>query len=209
MATLDLSATSQASYDAIAAIEAESNVDLDDCYQCGKCSAGCPMSHEMDLLPRQLIRLLQLGQAEQVLRSKTPWVCADCMVCSARCPQEVDIANIMLAVRRGAKRRGIQPLREPDVFDDLFVGNIRSFGKSNEALLAAKYNLISGHLFQDLTNAFGMLGRGLIGPKLHKVQNRAAVKDLVERVLAQGASKADANTGSGAEAQTGSGGSGR
>lgn len=199
MATLDLSATPLEAYGTIAAIEAEAGVNLDDCYQCGKCSAGCPMSHEMDLLPRQLIRLLQLGQAGQVLGAKTPWVCADCMVCSTRCPQEVDIANIMLAVRRTAKRRGLRPLREPDVFDDLFVGNIRSFGKSNEALLAAKYNLSSGHLFQDLTSAFGMLGRGLIGPKLHKVQNRAAVKELVDRVLARKAADASGRDGADGE----------
>jgi heterodisulfide reductase subunit C len=142
------------------------------------------MVHEMDLVPRQLIRMLQLGLTKRALSAKTPWICANCMVCSARCPQGVDIAAIMLAVRRTAKKQGLQPVREADLFDDAFVANIRSFGKSNEAILAAKYNLLSSHLTQDLLNAPRMAARGMIGPKIHSVKDRAAVRRLVDRALA-------------------------
>jgi heterodisulfide reductase subunit C len=137
----------------------------------------------MDLVPRLLIRNLQLGFIDKALAAKTPWICANCMVCSARCPQGVDIAAIMLAVRRTAKNKGLQPVREADVFDDAFVGNIRSFGKSNEAILAAKYNLVSGHLTQDLLNAPKMAVRGMIGPKIHSVKDKGAVKHLVDKCL--------------------------
>jgi heterodisulfide reductase subunit C len=141
------------------------------------------MAHEMDLVPRQVIRLLQLGFVKQVLNAKTPWICANCSVCSARCPQGVDIAAIMLTVRRSAKKQGLRPVRETDIFDDAFVGNIRSFGKSNEAILAAKYNLLSGHLMQDVLNAPRMAARGMIGPKIHSVRDKAAVRRLVDRCL--------------------------
>ena len=69
------------------------------CYQCGKCSAGCPMSPLMDMLPNQIIRLVQLGQIEEVVKSKTIWLCASCFSCSARCPKGVDLARVMEALR--------------------------------------------------------------------------------------------------------------
>ena len=69
------------------------------CYQCGKCSAGCPMVELMDLLPNQVIRLVQLGQIEAVVSSKTIWLCASCFSCTSRCPKGVDLAKVMEALR--------------------------------------------------------------------------------------------------------------
>jgi heterodisulfide reductase subunit C len=69
------------------------------CYQCGKCSAGCPMVTSMDLLPNQIIRLIQLGQIMDVLNSKTIWLCASCFSCTSRCPKGVDLAKVMEALR--------------------------------------------------------------------------------------------------------------
>jgi heterodisulfide reductase subunit C len=69
------------------------------CYQCGKCSAGCPMVSLMDLLPNQIIRLVQLGQVGDVLNSKTIWLCASCFTCTSRCPKGVDLAKVMEALR--------------------------------------------------------------------------------------------------------------
>jgi heterodisulfide reductase subunit C len=69
------------------------------CYQCGKCSAGCPMVSLMDLLPNQIIRLVQLGQIGDVLNSKTIWLCASCFTCTTRCPTGVDLAKVMEALR--------------------------------------------------------------------------------------------------------------
>jgi heterodisulfide reductase subunit C len=181
--TLDFSRIADADLAEVARIARDAHVDLDDCYQCGKCTAGCPMVHEMDLVPRQLIRMLQLGFIDRALNAKTPWICANCMVCSARCPQKVDIAAIMLAVRRLAKKQGLRPARETDIFDDAFIANIRRFGRSNEALLAAQYNLQSGHLMQDVLNAPRMAARGMIGPKLHHVKDRTAVRRLIDRAL--------------------------
>lgn len=70
-----------------------------DCIQCGKCTAGCPASHGMDILPHQVIRLLQLGQIEKLLDSKAIWSCAACFTCVSRCPRGVDISKIMEALR--------------------------------------------------------------------------------------------------------------
>lgn len=74
------------------------------CYQCGKCSAGCPMAAHMDLLPNQIIRLAQLGMAEQLLAADAIWTCVSCMTCNSRCPKGVRIAEVIEAVRETVLR---------------------------------------------------------------------------------------------------------
>jgi heterodisulfide reductase subunit C len=180
---LDLSSVKESDQQTLAQIAKDANVDLKDCYQCGKCTAGCPMAHEMDVVPRKVIRMMQMGLLDKVLHLRSPWVCAQCSVCSARCPQEVEIAALMLQVRLEAKRRGIITYRDSDLFDDIFIGNVRRFGRSNEAILAMLYNLKSGHLFQDVLNAPKMAARGMIGPKIHKIAGRAKVQAMVDGIL--------------------------
>lgn len=83
----------------VAKVQEVSGQDLLACYQCGKCSAGCPMAPSMDILPNQIIRLAQLGLEEDIARSKAVWVCASCLTCTVRCPRGVDISAVMEALR--------------------------------------------------------------------------------------------------------------
>ena len=186
MQTANLSAISSGDLALAGKIAKSAGVDLDDCYQCGKCTAGCPMAHAMDLVPRQVIRALQLGQVDRAVNAHSPWICVNCMVCTARCPQGVSVDGIMLATRHYAKNHGLQPEPDGDKFDDAFVGNIRSWGKSNEAILAAKYNLVSGHLFQDLASVPKMLSRGMIGPKIHSIKDKQSLQAIMDRVMKKG-----------------------
>ena len=92
-----------------------SGQDLMACYQCGKCSAGCPMVSTMDILPNQTIRLVQLGLQEDVLKSKTIWLCASCVTCGARCPRGVDLSKIMEALRQIMLRKKHQALEPAQI----------------------------------------------------------------------------------------------
>ncbi|MFH1783791.1 MAG: 4Fe-4S dicluster domain-containing protein [bacterium] len=76
-----------------------SGENVSSCYQCGKCSAGCPSADRMDNIPSQFIKLIQLGMEEQVKASNTPWVCLTCFICTIRCPKGIDITRIMEAAR--------------------------------------------------------------------------------------------------------------
>lgn len=76
-----------------------SGEELRSCYQCGKCSASCPMADFMDLFPREVIKGVIDGK-EEVLDSETPWICASCFSCTARCPNDIDIAAVMEAIRQ-------------------------------------------------------------------------------------------------------------
>lgn len=79
-------------------VEAISGENLLACNQCGKCSAGCPVAFDLDLLPSQVIRLAQLG-IEEVVESQAIWTCAACLTCVARCPKGIDLPRIMEALR--------------------------------------------------------------------------------------------------------------
>ena len=85
--------------DLVRRVEEISGEDLTACYQCGKCSAGCPAAGSMDILPNQIIRLIQLGLVQDALESETIWFCAACQTCYARCPKGIDLTRVMEALR--------------------------------------------------------------------------------------------------------------
>ena len=91
-------------------VSALSGQNLCACYQCGKCSAGCPSADRMDHIPSQFIKLAQLGLEEELRRSNTPWICLTCFVCSVRCPKGIDIASIMEAARVVQSRDNVDRL---------------------------------------------------------------------------------------------------
>lgn len=94
-------------------VEVLSGENVYACYQCGKCSAGCPVTSAMDILPNQVIRLVQLGD-ENVLDCKTIWICASCFTCVSRCPKGVDLAKVMEALRQITLRKNVDQI--PGVF---------------------------------------------------------------------------------------------
>ena len=86
--------------DFVAKVSELSGQNLLACYQCGKCSAGCPAVSEMDILPNQIIRYAQLGLRDELLESKAIWVCASCFTCNSRCPKGINIAEVIEALRQ-------------------------------------------------------------------------------------------------------------
>jgi len=84
----------------VAKVEELSGQNLLACYQCGKCSAGCPAISQMDLPPNQVIRYAQLGLKDELINSNTMWICASCLTCNVRCPKGINIAEVMEALRQ-------------------------------------------------------------------------------------------------------------
>jgi heterodisulfide reductase subunit C len=113
-------------------VEELSGENVHACFQCGKCSAGCPLADSMDILPNQVIRLLQLGD-EDVLESETIWLCASCFTCATRCPKGIDLSKIMEALRTILLRKGfdkvviseIDPEKISEIPQQLLVCGLR------------------------------------------------------------------------------------
>ena len=152
------------------------DVNVIECYQCGKCTAGCPVAERMDLRPSVIMRMLQSGDAimeDQILRSKSIWLCLACETCYSRCPMELDIPKVIDYLRERSNSEGkVHPEAHKIVaFHKSFLNDIERNGRLHEIGLVLDYKIHSGAFFQDITLAPEMLRRG----KLHILPER--IKD--------------------------------
>ncbi len=109
------------------------------CYQCQRCTNGCPFAEFFDIPPHELIRRLQFGQDDVCLTAKTTWLCAACQTCNTRCPQDIDVARVFDIVKIEAQERGLKPAAFPvKAFYDAGMRNIRWFGRLYELGLMAE-----------------------------------------------------------------------
>jgi heterodisulfide reductase subunit C2 len=152
-----------------------------DCYQCGKCAAGCPVRDYADSPPNRVVRFVQLGFDTRALEARAAWLCAGCMTCTSRCPQEFDLAAFMDAVRELGRRRGVRP--DPDIarFHESFLAQIRRHGRAYELGLVRDYKLGTGHLMQDVDLAPAMFAKGKLALFPHNVRGRAVIARMFLR----------------------------
>ena len=80
------------------------------CYQCGTCASSCPVARITDKFnPREVIKLSLLGEKEEVLSGDSIWLCCSCYNCQERCPQKVEIADVIYALRNMAFEKDYIP----------------------------------------------------------------------------------------------------
>lgn len=131
------------------------------CYQCGKCSAGCPMAAETTLRPHDVMRLVNLGQEERLLADPAIWLCLTCETCTERCPNGCDPARVMDALRELALERVPQRVPRPlHAFHTAFLEQIAATGRMFELGLVLRYKLKTGDLLRDATTTPALLTRG-------------------------------------------------
>jgi heterodisulfide reductase subunit C2 len=150
------------------AIEKHMEVQAQKCYQCGKCSAGCPVADEMDLPPSMVLRLLQTespANDDKVLKSLSIWLCVTCEMCLSRCPMEIDIPSMMDFLRQKSRSEGkVNPKAKNIIaFHKSFLNSIKYTGRLYELGLILDYKRQSLNMTQDMALAPKMLLTG----KLH------------------------------------------
>ena len=128
-------------------IEADGPFQASACFQCRKCSNGCPVTFAMDLYPDEVIRMVILGQRKTVLACQTIWVCAACETCTTRCPNDVKIAELMDCLKEMALREGV-PSPQPGILalHETFLNNIKKRGRLCETTLLPAYLFKSGEV---------------------------------------------------------------
>ena len=155
------------------------NIDVQACYQCGRCSSGCPIGDFFDLNVMEVVRLAGYGQEDKLLNSHTIWLCAACETCATRCPNEIEIAGLMDVLRELALRRGIVPA-EPRIplFHQSFLGSIRSWGRAWEIGMIANYKVKSGDLAGDMKLGLSMLLKGKLKLMPHSIKGKSEIKEI-------------------------------
>jgi len=149
------------------------------CYQCQKCSAGCPVAYAMDILPSQMIRRIQYGQRDLILASRSIWLCASCHTCSARCPNDIDIARIMDTLRHLALRAGV-PAGEKEIplFHRAFLDTVKTYGRIHEISMIIRYKSKTRDFFKDAALGWQMFRRGKIKLLPATLSGGREIKDI-------------------------------
>lgn len=173
-----------------ALLEALAQTRLAECYQCGKCTAGCPVAGHMDAPPNLLIRYLQLGLVEKALGAVSVWRCVGCQICSARCPKGVDCAAVLDALRELALARGLDAAGAMRIvaFQRAFLENIRRNGRLDEVELTARFKqkaFLRDRNFALLVKDAGLAPALMKRGKFHLRGKRVRDRALVDRIFAR------------------------
>jgi len=154
------------------------------CIQCGTCTASCPSAEYMDLSPRKMWRMLNLGLVDEVLDSKTMWLCSICYQCHARCPRGIPLTEAIAKLKQIAIQRRIAKYRESTNFYHVFSDTFRRYGRMREMEFMARYFITTNPFAAlELTGmALAMLTRGKIKPELPKLGGEGRLDKLFARV---------------------------
>ena len=174
-------------------IRSASQQPIELCYHCQKCAAGCmPMAGFQDITPNQLIRMINLGLKEKVLKSPAIWLCTGCETCGARCPNGIRISEVIDAVREIAQVEKVGTDDRIPIFHRMFLDDIRSRGRISETFLMAKYKLRTVQLFNDLNMGLKLFLKG----KLPLLPKGIKDKQNIKKIFSQAEEKAGRRHGS-------------
>ncbi len=177
----------------LAAALAAAGLPVDSCYQCRKCSNGCPLTFAMDLLPDRVIRYVLLGLEAEALDAATIWVCSSCETCTTRCPNGIDIAGVMDWLKETAVAQG-RAIGQEEVrdFHRAFLKAIKlGGGRLSEPLVLGLFSLKGRRLVEklrrgaaaeDLSLAFALAKRGRLKLRLpHRLRGAREVAGILRR----------------------------
>ncbi len=161
-------------------VEKKAEVSLDRCYQCKKCSVGCPVAGQTESPPSEIIRRLQLGAGEELLQTDLIWTCLSCETCYARCPNEINFAAVIDALRSIALDKGVaKPKGNPPLFNRLFLNTVKAFGRAYDLQMITLYKIRTGNIRQDTEKFPAMIKKG----KMALLPPSGADKRKVRRIF--------------------------
>ena len=159
-----------------------SGTELRRCYQCRTCSGGCPFFKAMDYGPHGVMRLLQLGQREELFSCNTIWLCVGCHACSACCPMAIDIAAVMDAIRRLALKENAQ-VAEPGVlaFHREVLRAIENYGRTHKLEIMLRFKAVQKEWLKDFDVGLKMLAKRKLHLLPSKIERPQDLKRLFNK----------------------------
>jgi heterodisulfide reductase subunit C len=134
----------------ITEVQEISGVDLSVCFQCKKCTSGCPVSKLVKCPPSEIMRRLHLKAGDEILESDILWMCVSCETCSARCPMGIDVAAVMDALRKLAAEKGASKQEgNVSLFNRAFLKTVQIFGRTYDIAMIMAYKLGTLKLMDD------------------------------------------------------------
>ncbi len=163
-------------------ISERSGVNFSACLHCKTCTNGCPFVDGMDYGPNQILRLIQLGMEEQVLKSSTIWVCVGCNTCSSVCPMAIDIPAVMDELRHKAMENGIK-IPEPDIynFHKEVLNTVKKYGRTHKLEIMMRYKLKTFDLLTDMGMGLKMLQKRKLDLMPSKVKDKKAIEKIFKK----------------------------
>ncbi len=153
------------------------------CCQCGKCSSGCPAVESFEYKPHQIISLIQSGQMDKIVNSKTIWLCLECDICTTRCPEHISIAAIMNHLRVATWQERTRKDKNIAKFYKLFNKVVQIFGRSYEPGLIMGLNVGTGRIFNDADIALDILKKRKISMLPEFVKGRKKMGKTIKKYL--------------------------
>ena len=176
----------------IAEVEKSSGENASICYQCKTCSSGCPVAFAMDLLPHQIIHMTRMGLKDEVLKSASIWLCVSCEACSTRCPNDIDVAKIIDALRMASTKSDLKlGEKNPSIFHDSVLLSIKKTGRLYELGMIGLYtlksgdmvsNIKSGSLLEDAKVGWKMFKHGKLKLIPKRIKGRKEIKNLFKKL---------------------------
>lgn len=158
-------------------VDCLSGQQLEMCYHCHTCTAGCPLSANMVYGPDRLLRLIELGERDRVLSAPDIWLCVSCETCTIRCPNNIDVAAVMDSLRHMSRSETEPRIR---LFHRVYLNVIKVLGRSHEAIMLGLYKIRSLDLLSDLQDGLRLMIRGKIPLLPHRIKGASDVKRIYE-----------------------------
>lgn len=144
-------------------VNVQSHQNINRCYACAKCTAGCPVADAMEYGPHRILQMVRFGMKDAVLASADIWLCAGCETCGTRCPNDVDIAHVMDVLRQmSVAERVANPASDVADFHRLFLEIVKNFGRMHEASLLGLYKLRTRDFLGDMDAGVQLIAKGKI-----------------------------------------------
>ncbi|MBU2512804.1 4Fe-4S dicluster domain-containing protein [bacterium] len=132
---------------------------IQSCIQCGTCTGSCPNEFAMDHTPRQLWRMVLMGQKDAIFHSRTFSLCSSCYSCTLRCPRGLPLTDAMHQLKLIAVREKLSEYKIANLFYKSFLDSVNDHGRVRELGMMT-------HFFLTLTDPMVVLKFASLGLKL-------------------------------------------